>query len=101
MDGTFNGILQQFHFAVANNEMRSINKEVNYSGNYHRLTLPVSVVAMEFDALADPAMMKSQMFDAFGSTDKFFTLWEGKGHEDHFTDAAYFRQVLDAIKLVC
>lgn len=101
MDGTFSLIVQQFYAAVASDEMRSITKEVSYSSNYHQLTLPVSVVAMELDTLADPQKMKEQMFDAFASKTKFFTLWKGVGHEDHFTDPRYFPQVLEAIQLVC
>lgn len=101
MDGTFSQILKQFQFAVAKGKMESTDGTINYSGHYHRLKLPVSVVAMEYDALADPVMMKTQMFDAIGSERKVFTLWKGMGHEDHFTDPVYFPQVLEAIKAVC
>ena len=101
MDGTFSQIVGQFHAAVANNAMCSVSREVNYSENYHRLTVPVSVVAMELDTLADAQMMKQKMFNALGSKEKFFTLWKGVGHEDHFTHPAFFPQVLEAIRFVC
>ena len=101
MDGTFSPVLSQFYFALKNDVMKSSNGEVNYSINYQRVTLPVSIVAMEFDSLADPEMMEQKMFNKISSNNKFFTLWTGVGHEDHFTNTKYFPQVLAAIKKVC
>ena len=101
MDGTFGLILEQYYLAVADGEMRSADGSINYSINYQRVAIPISVVAMEFDTLADPVMMKQKMFDNITSERKFFTLWKGMGHEDHFTNTKYFEQVLAAIKNVC
>ena len=101
MDGTFSPIIQQFYSALAHDEMRSANEVVNYSVNYHRLTLPVSIVTMEFDSLADPAMTEQNMFNTISADNKFFTCWQRLGHEDHFANTTYFSQVLAAIRKVC
>ncbi len=101
MDGTYSSILQQFASAVLHKEMMSLDTRVNYSANYQRLTLPVSIVAMELDTLADDVMMKNRMFANISSGQKFFTVWSGMGHEDHFTDKRFFSQVLACIQKVC
>jgi len=100
-EGTFWGILAQHYRAIAGGAMLSFDGNVNYSANYHRLTLPVSFVSMEFDALADPVKMKESMFDAVSSSEKFYTEWIGQGHEDFFMNAAYFPEALEAIRKVC
>jgi len=101
MDGTYSGILQQFYAAVAVKEMKSLDNKISYSVNYERLELPVSVVAMELDSLADPEMMQQRMVERMASKNKFYTMWNGVGHEDHFANPNYFEQVLVAIKNVC
>jgi hypothetical protein len=101
MDGTFSPIIQQFYSAVANDEMRSLNGIINYSINYHGLTLPVSMVAMEYDTLADPTQMKEKMFDYIPADKKFFICWNRIGHEDFFAYIKYFPPVLEAIRKVC
>jgi pimeloyl-ACP methyl ester carboxylesterase len=100
IDGTFHGILVQFQQGVQNGKMESIDKNVNYSESYHRLTVPVSFVAMEYDSLADPVTMEKLMFEKVSSKHKFFTEWEGQGHEDFFMNSNYFQQVFDAIQKV-
>ncbi|MCW3114058.1 MAG: hypothetical protein JWR18_2454 [Segetibacter sp.] len=100
MDGTFSRIMRQFYFALLNDQMCSQNEKVNYSNNYQRLTLPVSVVTMEFDSLADPITSKQEMFDDISSNKKYFLCWDGLGHEDHFANEKYFPQILDAIRKV-
>lgn len=101
MDGTFSPILRQFHAAVDNESMKSIDTSIDYSEHYSRLTLPVSIVAMEHDSLADPVMMKQKMFDKISSKHKFFTLWKDVGHEDHFANTTFFPWVLASVKNVC
>ncbi len=100
IDGTFHGILTQFHDTVKNGKMESMDKNVNYSENYHRITLPVSFVAMEYDSLADPVTMKSLMFEKVSGKQKFFTEWKEQGHEDFFMNSKYFQKVFDAIQKV-
>jgi len=100
IDGTFHGILDQFQQGVQNGKMESMDKNINYSENYHQLTLPVSFVAMEYDSLADPVTMKKQMFEKVSSKQKFFTEWKGQGHEDFFMNSNYFQNVLDAIQKI-
>jgi pimeloyl-ACP methyl ester carboxylesterase len=100
-EGTFWGILAQHYRAIAGGAMLSFDGNVDYSANYHRLTLPVSFVSMEFDALADPIKMKESMFDAVSSSEKFYTEWMGQGHEDFFMNQAYFPEALEAIRKVC
>jgi hypothetical protein len=74
---------------------------MNYSASYHRLALPVSLVAMELDTLADPAMMKNSMYERLASKKKFYAEWKQMGHEDHFMNPAYFPLVLAAVAKVC
>jgi len=100
MDGTFHGILTQFFRTVRDGAMRSFDRSVNYSAEYHRLRLPVSFVSMEFDSLADPVTLGRAMFASVSSTIKFHTVWRGMGHEDHFMNPNYFPHVLEAIRLV-
>lgn len=97
VDGTFPGILRQFASAISENAMKSLDGTINYSGGYHRLRLPCSIVAMERDTLADPVMMKRCMFAKIGSQRKHFTEWKGLGHEDHFMNPKYFPLVLKAV----
>lgn len=100
-EGTFWGILAQHYHAILGGAMLSLDQSVDYSANYHRLKLPVSFASMEFDALADPIMMKESMFDAVSSTEKFYTAWAGQGHEDFFMNAEYFSEALEVIRKVC
>jgi pimeloyl-ACP methyl ester carboxylesterase len=99
-DGTFYGILNQLQRAVRQKAMTSYNKKINYSENYHRLTLPVSFVGMELDHLADPVNMEKVMFSSVSSPVKHFTLFKGQGHEDFFINPDYFPQVHEAIQKV-
>jgi pimeloyl-ACP methyl ester carboxylesterase len=100
IDGTYHGILTQFQQAVKNGEMESLDKNVNYSENYHRLTLPVSFVAMEYDSLADPVKMNNLMFEKVSSEQKFFTEWKGQGHEDFFMNSIFFQNVFETIQKI-
>jgi pimeloyl-ACP methyl ester carboxylesterase len=100
-EGTFWGILAQHYRAIAGGAMLSFDGNINYSANYHRLKLPVSFVSMEFDALADPVKMKESMFDAVSSSEKFYTEWVGRGHEDFFMNPEYFPEALEVIRKVC
>lgn len=100
IDGTFWQILNQFFYAIRDGEMRSFDKAINYSENYNQLTLPVSIVTMELDSLADPAMTKEYMFDKIASAEKHFTIWNDQGHEDFFMNTEYFKQVSEAVKLI-
>ena len=101
MDGTFWGILHQFYRAFASGTMKSFDDQVNYSTAYNRIRLPVSIVGMECDTMAEPFMMKQSMFEQISSGTKFFTEWKGMGHEDHFMDPGYFPLVLEAIRKIC
>jgi pimeloyl-ACP methyl ester carboxylesterase len=100
MDGTFFGILNQFQHTARHQVMVSYDQNVNYSENYHRLSLPVSFVGMEFDPLADAVKMKENLFTGLSSKYKYFTFLKDQGHEDFFMDSNYFPRVLEAIKKV-
>lgn len=100
MQATYWGILFQYQQAVMNGKMTSCNNEVNYSENYPKIKLPVSVVTMEYDTQADAIETKRVMFPELGSKQKFFTEWMGQGHEDFAMNPDYFYQLIDAIKLV-
>jgi len=98
VDGTFPGILRQFTSAIAGSAMKSLDGTVKYSEGYHLLRLPCSIVGMERDALADPVMIKRNMFSKIGSRRKHFTEWKGLGHEDLFMNPKYFPLVLKAVR---
>jgi len=100
MDGTFFGILNQFHRAARDQVMMSYDKNVYYNENYHRLTLPVSFLGMELDFLADAAKMEEHLFTSVSSKKKYFMMVKDKGHEDFFMNSNYFPWVLEAIKKV-
>jgi pimeloyl-ACP methyl ester carboxylesterase len=100
IDGTFWQILNQFFYAISEGEMRSFDRKINYSENYHLINVPVSIVTMELDSLADPMMTRDFMLDKIASAEKHFTVWKYQGHEDFFMNAEYFKQVSEAIKLI-
>ncbi len=100
MDGTYGGILRQFYDAVRSGGMRSLDGQIEYAGAYGRLALPVHFVSMEFDTLADPAMMREGLFARVPGPHKHFTMWAGMGHEDHFMDPDKFHLVYEAISMV-
>jgi hypothetical protein len=74
---------------------------VNYLNNYGRITLPISIVTMELDSLADLITTKQEMFNHILSKETHFTCWDGLGHEDHFANRRNFTKVLEAIRKVC
>lgn len=100
MDGTYYGILNQFQNTVRQKAMTSCDGKINYSENYHRLTLPVSFVGLELDYLADPVNMEKKMFNAVSSRIKYFTTFRGVGHEDIFFNPHYYPWVYRAIQKV-
>lgn len=100
IDASFRDILAQFHHTIMNERMFSRDNKVNYSDNYFRIKLPVSVVTMEFDTLADPVETKKVMFQELGSKEKYYTEWMGQGHEDFVMNSDYFHQLSDAIKIL-
>jgi len=100
IDGTFWKILRQYYYAVREGEMKSTDKAINYSQNYHLINLPVSFVAMEFDSMANPPMVKDILLAKVSSKEKYFTEWKGQGHEDFFMSSQYFKQLFDAINLI-
>ncbi len=100
IDATFWGILDQFHQTIKFEKMFSSDKKVNYSDNYSKIKLPVSIVTMEYDTLADPVETKRVLFLNLDSKQKYFTEWMGQGHEDFVMNSAYFHQVLNAIKII-
>lgn len=97
MQATYWGILAQYQRAIMEGKMTSSDGRVNYSENYGRITLPISVVTMEFDTLADPGETKRVMFPKLGSARKFYAEWMGQGHEDFVMNPAYFHQLADAV----
>ncbi len=100
MQATCWGILFQYQQAVLNEKMMSLDGSVNYSENYGKINLPISVVTMEFDTLADPEETKNVMFPKLSSKQKFYTEWKQQGHEDFAMNPIYFHQLLDAIKIL-
>ena len=99
IDGTFWDVVDQYQGTVLRGQMVSRDERVNYSENYARINLPISVVGMEFDSLADLQCMRTSMFERLSSTRKFYSVWKGVGHEDCFMDAKYFPEVEEAIRL--
>jgi pimeloyl-ACP methyl ester carboxylesterase len=100
IDGTFWDVVDQYERTVLRGQMLSRDGRVNYSQHYDRLQLPIAVVGMEFDGLADPQRMRAEMFDRLGSLQKTYIVWKGVGHEDHFMEARFFPMVEEAIRLV-
>jgi pimeloyl-ACP methyl ester carboxylesterase len=100
MEATYWGILAQYQRAVLNEKMMSLDGRINYSENYHKINLPISVVTMEYDTLADPVETKMVMFPKLSSREKFYTMWEKQGHEDFVMNPDYFHQLIDAIKIL-
>jgi predicted alpha/beta hydrolase len=100
MQATYWGILAQYQRAVLHERMMSLDNRVNYSEHYAKVRLPISVVTMEYDSLADPEETKRVMFPQLGSAKKHFTEWMGQGHEDFVMNPDYFHQLPEAIKLV-
>lgn len=100
IDATFSGILSQFHNTIKNEKMYSADGKVIYSDNYNKINLPVSIVTMEHDTLADPVEAKKNMFLHLGSEKKYFTEWSDQGHEDFVMNPVFFPRVLDAIKIL-
>ncbi len=99
-DGTYWAMLKQHHQAILNEKMLSLDGKVNFSDHYAAITLPTSVVVMEYDTLADPVEVKRVMFEKLSSKQKFFTEWKGQGHEDFAMNPEFFPQVLEAINKV-
>ncbi|MEO8167559.1 MAG: alpha/beta fold hydrolase [bacterium] len=100
-DGTYWAMLKQHHQAILNEKMLSLDGKVNFSEYYGSITLPTSVVVMEYDTLADPPEVKRVMFEKLSGKPKFFTEWKGQGHEDFAMNRQFFPQVLEAIQKVC
>lgn len=100
MQATYWGILAQYQRAILYEKMMSLDGKVNYSENYHKIKLPVSVVTMEYDTLADSVETKKVMFPKLGSPKKYFTEWKGQGHEDFVMNRKYFHLLIDAIKIL-
>ncbi|MBS1913326.1 MAG: alpha/beta fold hydrolase [Bacteroidetes bacterium] len=100
MQSTYWGILYQYQQAVKFEKMMSVDKRVNYSRHYPAVTLPISVVTMEYDTLADAEQTRVVMFPKLGSREKYFTEWMGQGHEDFVMNPDYFHQLTDAINLL-
>ncbi len=100
MQATYWGILAQYQRAVLNEKMMSLDGNVNYSENYGKITLPISVVTMEFDSLADPVETKNVMFPKISSQQKFYTEWMGQGHEDFVMNPNYFHQLVEALEIL-
>ena len=100
MEATYWGILAQYQRAVLNEKMMSLDGNINYSENYAKITLPISVVTMEYDTLADPVETKNRMFLYLGSKEKYFSEWKGQGHEDFAMNPQYFHQLLEVIKKI-
>ncbi len=100
MEATYWGILYQYQQAVLYRKMMSCDKRVNYSENYPKIKLPISVVTMEYDTLADAVETQRVMFPKLGSTQKYFTEWMGQGHEDFVMNPDFFHQLLEAIKVI-
>jgi pimeloyl-ACP methyl ester carboxylesterase len=100
MEATYWGILAQYQRAIFYERMMSLDGRINYSENYDKVKLPISVVVMEYDSLADPVETKKIMFPKLGSLEKYFTEWMGQGHEDFVMNPDYFHQLIDVIKLL-
>jgi hypothetical protein len=100
MQATYWGILAQYQRAILYEKMMSLDNKVNYSENYHKVKLPISVVTMQYDTLADPIETKKVMFPKLGSKQKYYTEWMGQGHEDFVMNPDYFHQLIDVIKLL-
>lgn len=100
MQATYWGILAQYQRAILYEKMFSLDEEVNYSENYGKVTLPISVVCMEYDSLADPVETKKVMFPKLGSKEKYYREWMGQGHEDFAMNPEYFHQLIEAIEVL-
>ena len=100
MQATYWGILAQYQRAVMYEKMLSLDWTVNYSEHYDKVKLPISVVTMEYDSLADAVETKKIMFPQLGSKEKYFREWMGQGHEDFAMNPDYFHQLIDAIKVL-
>ena len=100
MEATYWGILAQYQRAVLYEKMMSLDNKINYSEYYHKIKLPISVVTMEYDTMADPTETEKIMFAKLGSKEKYYTEWMGQGHEDFVMNPDYFHQLLDAIKII-
>ncbi len=99
-DGTYWAMLKQHHQAILNEKMLSLDGKVNFSEYYGSITLPTSVVVMEYDTLADPPEVRRVMFEKLSGKPKFFTEWKGQGHEDFAMNPQFFPHVLEAINKV-
>jgi len=100
MQATYWGILAQYQRAILYEKMMSLDNKVNYSDHYPKINLPISVVTMEFDTMADPVETRKVMFEKISSEKKYFTEWKGQGHEDFVMNPDYFHQLIDAIKIL-
>jgi pimeloyl-ACP methyl ester carboxylesterase len=99
-DATYHGILNQFQKAAADHFMTSTDENVNYSQHYNRISLPVSLVGMELDPLADAINMEKYLFASVSSKIKFFTLLKGQGHEDFCMNPDFFPLLYETIRKV-
>jgi pimeloyl-ACP methyl ester carboxylesterase len=100
IEGTFHGIVRQFHDAVKNGAMQSMDGSVDYSANYNTIRLPYSVVGLEEDRIIDPVHMNEVMFAKLGSEKKRFTIIRESGHEDFFMNPVFFSQIYRALQAV-
>jgi predicted alpha/beta hydrolase len=100
MQATYWGILAQYQRAVMYEKMLSLDLNINYSEHYGKVTIPISVVTMEYDSLADPTETKKIMFPKLGSKEKYYREWMGQGHEDFAMNPEYFHQLIDAIEVL-
>ncbi len=99
-DGAFWDVVDQYRRTVLRGRMLSRDERVDCSENYGRIRLPICLVAMELDSMADPQRMRTDLFDRLGSARKSYVVWEGIGHEDCFMEPKYFPRVEQAIRTV-
>jgi hypothetical protein len=101
IDGTFTGILAQYYDAIHDSTMRSSDGTVDYSKEYGRLRLPISIISMELDGFVDEPSMVELMFDGVSSKVKFNRYIPGEGHEDPFMIPSTFPLVFESIDKLC
>ena len=99
-DGSFSRIIQQFYQAILQHSMHSFDGTLDYSANYNRITLPISMVGMGLDDLVDANIMKTKMFEEISSKNKYYTKWDSMGHVDHLMAPRFFPLVLEAINKI-
>jgi len=69
IDDTAAGVVMQFSDSIRNGEMLSVDRRYSYTGNLHRITVPILIMGGSKDGFVDAEALKNA-YDSVASRDK-------------------------------